>query len=150
MAAVGNPAPSLPTSDERLMAALSHFFGLIVALIVWATQKDKSRFVRFQSLQAVAFDVLFMLLWALFFGCYFAFMAVSMVAMMVLGVSATSDPSSLEWLFLFPSLFPLMMVCVVPFFFLFFLARIIAAAQTLQGKDFRYPWLAERVEKFME
>jgi len=31
------------TSDERVMAALSHFFGLIAAVIVWATQKDRSR-----------------------------------------------------------------------------------------------------------
>ena len=50
------------TSDERVMAALAHFFGLIAALIVWVLNKDKSRFVRFQALQALALDGLWMVL----------------------------------------------------------------------------------------
>ena len=38
------------SSDDRIMAALAHFLGLFGALIIWATQKDKSRFVKFQAL----------------------------------------------------------------------------------------------------
>ena len=46
--------------EERLMAALSHFFGMLVALVIWITQKDKSNFVRFQALQAVGLDAILM------------------------------------------------------------------------------------------
>ncbi len=143
------PQTLSPSSDERLMAAISHFFGLVVALIVWATQKDKSRFVRFQALQAAAFDVLFLLLWFVIVGCYMAFMAFSMFGAMMFGSSMASDPST-QWIFLMPSLFPMGILCIFPFILLLFVARIVAAVQTFQGKDFRYPWLAERVEKFLE
>lgn len=49
------------TSDERLMAMLSHlsilFGGIILPIILWATQKDKSRFVRYHALQAIFFHI---------------------------------------------------------------------------------------------
>ena len=50
-----------PTSDERLLALLSHLSvfmgGIILPLIIWATQKDKSKFVRFHSLQAIFYQL---------------------------------------------------------------------------------------------
>ncbi len=63
----------MPTKDERIMAALSHLgvnipgTGLIITVIIWATQKEKSRFVAFQSLQALAFQVFGMLYHTVFF-----------------------------------------------------------------------------------
>ncbi len=38
------------------MATLAYFFGMIRALIVCAIQKDRSRFVKFHPLQALAFE----------------------------------------------------------------------------------------------
>lgn len=52
---------SMPTSDERTMALLSHLSlilgGILLPLIIWATQKDKSKFVRFHSLQSIFFHL---------------------------------------------------------------------------------------------
>ena len=52
-----------PTSDERLLAMLSHLSiflgGIILPIILWATQKDKSKFVRFHSLQAIFYHLAF-------------------------------------------------------------------------------------------
>jgi len=49
------------TSDEKLMAMLSHlsvlFGGMILPIILWAVQKDKSKFVRYHSLQAIFFHI---------------------------------------------------------------------------------------------
>lgn len=49
------------TSDEKLMAMLSHlsilFGGIILPIILWATQKDKSKFVKYHSLQAIFFHI---------------------------------------------------------------------------------------------
>ncbi len=52
-----------PTSDERLLAMLSHLSiflgGIILPIILWATQKDKSKFVSFHSLQAIFYHLAF-------------------------------------------------------------------------------------------
>lgn len=49
------------TQDERMLAMFAHlsmFFGsLIIPLIFWAINKDKSKFVTFHSLQALFFHI---------------------------------------------------------------------------------------------
>jgi uncharacterized Tic20 family protein len=55
--------PAAVNSDERLLGLFSHlsffFGGIILPLIFWATNKDKSRFVTFHSLQALFFHIAF-------------------------------------------------------------------------------------------
>jgi len=52
---------SIPSNEERLISLLSHlsifFGGLIVPIVLWAIYKEKSRFVRFQSLQTIFFHL---------------------------------------------------------------------------------------------
>lgn len=54
-------SPEEITSDDRLLGMLCHlsFFlgGILLPLIIWAVQKDKSKFVRFHSLQAIFFHI---------------------------------------------------------------------------------------------
>ncbi len=54
------------SNEERLLALFSHlsiFFGsIVVPLIFWAIHKDKSRFVRFHSLQALFFHLTYLVL----------------------------------------------------------------------------------------
>ena len=69
--------PPLSEQDERLMSGLSHLFGWLIALIIWATQRERSEFVRFQTLQAIAFDVVMIVV-------IFVLMFCSMCAMFVL------------------------------------------------------------------
>lgn len=49
------------TSDERLFGLLSHLSifigGIVLPIIIWATQKEKSKFVKFHSLQAIFFQL---------------------------------------------------------------------------------------------
>jgi len=49
------------SNDEKLISLLSHlsiFFGsLIVPIVLWAVYKDKSQYVRFQSLQTIFFQL---------------------------------------------------------------------------------------------
>ncbi len=138
------------TSDERVMAGISHFFGLIAALIVWATQKDKSRFVRFQALQALAFDMVFMLVYMLFMMGFVGIMFVAILAIAVSTArSASGDP-------LFPGmligmLMPFgMLACVMPPAVLAMLIRIVAALSVATGHNFRYPLIASRVDAFLK
>jgi len=49
------------SSDEKLLGMLAHLSiflgGIILPIILWATQKDKSQFVRFHSLQAIFYHI---------------------------------------------------------------------------------------------
>lgn len=54
------------TSEERLMAMLSHlsllFGGIVLPIILWATQKDKSRFIRYHALQSIFFQIAYIVI----------------------------------------------------------------------------------------
>jgi len=141
-----------PTSDERILAAISHFFGFLVALIVWATQKDKSRFVRFQSIQAMAFDLMITIIIFLTIGCMMV-MIFGSVALGVGGIALTTsqnDPAAgpAGVFIALMSAVPILIPCIIfPLMAIIFVARLIATIQTFQGKDFHYPWLGTLVER---
>ena len=143
-------APPVVTSDERLLAAVAHLFGLLVALIVWATQKEKSLFVRFQAVQAIAFNGIVMLASMALSGC----LGVLMVLAMVVGVTfieTQAAPGEMDWLFLFqPLLIFVFFILWMPVSLLLTVVRIVAAWSVFRGKDFRYPWLGRQVEKFLQ
>lgn len=139
------------TSDERLMAAVSHLLGMVVALTVWATQRERSRFVRFQSIQALAFDGALMLVSTVIFFCLFAVMMLGMLGSMA---AAFNDPTSMDSIgvmFLFPSLTPfLVFACAFPLSFTVLVVRMYAAFSILNGRDFRYPIIGKWTESFLE
>ncbi len=56
-----------PSNDERTMAALAHasivlnstgLIGLVAVAVIWATQRERSAYVRGHALQALAYQVL--------------------------------------------------------------------------------------------
>jgi len=55
--------PTRPTPDERVTAALAHaatllpMMGALASIVIWATQKDRSRYVAFQALQAAVYQI---------------------------------------------------------------------------------------------
>ena len=147
--------PLAPTSDESIMAAISHFFGFLVALIVWVTQKDKSRFVRFQAIQALAFDLLVSVITFLLVGCLMALTFGAMtVGMSGMAFTVNQNEPSTGLVSLFITLMtavPFLIPCIVfPLTGIVFVARLIASIQTFQGQDFRYPWLGKWVERYLE
>jgi uncharacterized Tic20 family protein len=138
-----------PTSDERMMGALAHFFGAIAALIVWVTQKDKSRFVRFQAAQAMAFDFAVMLLMGVVFFCLFGAMFIGMFGTMAVALNSTAPENVIPFP-IFPFMLPsLMFTCVLPFSLAFLIARVVAVVSVLSGNNFHYPFLGAKVEGFL-
>jgi uncharacterized protein len=144
-----------PTQDERVMAVLAQisvlvpFLGVIAPIVIWVTQKDKSRYVEFQSLQAIAFQLTMILAWFIGMGCYMC----SFFSMFL----AIPLASSLES---FQSISPLFGVTMfIPFIvfglvfaggFLFILYGIVAAVMAFQGRPFRYAIIGRRVERFLQ
>jgi uncharacterized protein len=134
--------------DERLLAALAHASallstaGLIVPLIIWLTQKERSRFVAVQSLQALVFQASFQLLWLLIFGCYFLFFMGTITSIMIFPENQIPIYPGM----ILPLHFSVMAVGLIGGLG-FLVYAIFAAAEAYQGRNFRYPVIGRYVEK---
>ncbi len=137
------------SSDDRVMAALAHFFGLFGALIIWATQKDKSRFVKFQALQSLAFGGLLTIAMMLATFCMFGVMILGMLGTVLAASQTSGSPGSLPSFEMAAMLWPMSFLCIMPVSFAAALVQIIAAISVATGHNWRYPIIAQRVEVFM-
>ena len=88
-----------PTSDEKVLAALAHasvlfaFFGPVGPTLIWAFQRNKSKYVRFHALQAMGYQAL--TFWAWFIGIFFAVFGGIVISIIIAAVSniETTDMS---------------------------------------------------------
>ena len=132
------------------MGALAHFFGMLAALIVWALQKDKSRFVKFQALQALLFDFTVAILFGILFGCLFLLAMLGMSGSMFFFMSKASSSSDIVPLFFLPFLFQsTVFACIFPISLVLTVIRLVAALSVLNGREFRYPVLGRWLENFL-
>jgi uncharacterized Tic20 family protein len=145
---------SMPSQDERITAALSHvsailpIWGLIVPIIIWATQREKSAYVRFQSLQALVFQVLMVLAAIVGWGGYIlSFLGV----FAFISFSTPSRGDEVPPLFLVSFFIPF---CILGMMliggFALILYSLIGSVMTLQGKDFHYFIIGSRLERFLQ
>jgi len=122
------------TQDEKTLAALAHgsivlglvsggVGGIIAALVIWITYKERSAYVAFQSLQAMVFQGL-TLVAAFLVGLVWA--VVGALSAIVIG------------LLLIPAAIVVSFVPVALFFY-----GLYAAYATYQGRDFEYWLLAD-------
>ena len=58
------------------MAALAHAgifvptIGIVIPIVIWVTQKGKSRYVTFQAFQALVYQALLFIIWIAGMACY--------------------------------------------------------------------------------
>ena len=142
-----------PTQDERLMAALGHgaiilpIWGLMLAALIWVTQREKSAYVRRQGAQALAWHVLQVAVTLVGFACY----TLSIFGTVFLGVTgAVAGDGEVPFFPLFPIIPFLTMGLIFLIMLAFIMVGVVAAVQTLQGHDFRYPLLGPRVDAFLD
>ena len=145
---------SIPSQNDKITAALGHIsvllplIGLIVPIIIWVTQKEKSKYVSLQALQAIAYHLVMIFAYFIGMGCYM----ISFFSTFLAIPFANETPG--------PSASPLLMVgFIIPFLVfgaifiggaIFILYGIVAAVMTLQGKDFRYFIIGNRVASFLD
>jgi uncharacterized protein len=125
---VGTSAETMSAQDERtwsIIAHLSVLAGLVGlmpfgALIVWLLYKDRSERVRFHALQALWYQIA----WVVILVAYTFISAV--LSIVIIGIFM---------FFLLPilALIPLVHGCY-------------AAYQVSQGVEYRYPYIADRIE----
>lgn len=156
------------------MAALGHAviiwpgMGVIAPLVIWATQRKKSRFVAFQAVQAAVYHMTLILGGVLCGVCYLFSYFGMMVASMVIPLSmffglpqSGPPPDELPREVLIPILLGFLgtMLFYVVIFGLLFLGLAVwaayigyglyAAVANLQGKDFRYVVIGPRLERYL-
>ena len=132
--------------EDRVVAAVSHstcvllFLGLLTPITVWLTQHERSRFLRFQAMQAAIYQALGLI-------GYFTFMLLDIVLVFgMFGAALVSGPGgSSSGL---PAWLPVIMLaflCVMGSFALgiplYHLFGFLGSVGVLRGRNFRYPIL---------
>lgn len=133
------------SAEERLLAALAHGsvilqgLGLLVGVLVYITQREKSRFAAFQALQAAVYQLIMMLfviaMWVLWSLCY----ALSFIP--IIGLPEGAEPPLIFWLGLGSMFIPLAVMLVLGLYGLW------GALRTWQGREFRYAVVGNWLER---
>ena len=147
-----------PTQDDRIMAALSHitvilpFLGVVAPIIIWVTQKEKSQYVAFQALQALAYQLSLIIFYFVGMACYMCSFFGTFLGMVPLTATSPEEPNPV-------AVAGFMLTFFIPFavFGLMFLGMIgyiiyglVAAVMVVQGKDFRYVFIGNRLERYLQ
>ncbi len=144
-----------PNQDERVMAALANisailpFMGVFAPIVIWVTQKDKSQYVAFQSLQALVYQLTMIVAWIIGMGCY---MCSFFGTFLTIPFSSTAKMSPATDPLFFISFFIPFLIFGAIFLggFLFIIYGVVGAVMAFQGKPFRYIIIGRRVEHFMQ
>ncbi len=138
----------LPTTEERLLAAVAHAaalltgLGVLAPLLVWSAQRGKSRYVTFQALQALGYQVLLPvlgLLAALVVGL------LDVIAIFILGLVSGGMAYEVSRAILFGLQFAFLAILLF-IVVLLALLGLLGGLFCLFGKNFRYPWLGSWLE----
>lgn len=141
-------APSI-SQEIRLLAAISHAavlftnIGFIIPIVIYVTQKKKSSYLGFQALQALIWQIAMCVFTILTSSCM-----VGSILIPVLLTTASQNESFVG--FSGGGIFIAMMISVFLMIFgnlAFMIYGIIGAVMTYQGKDFRYVFIGNRIEK---
>jgi uncharacterized Tic20 family protein len=147
---------SIPSQNDKIMAALAHisavlpFMGVIAPIVIWATQKDKSEYVAFQALQAVAYQLLMIFAWFVGMGCYMLSFFSMFLGIPLAGANGGRVDPSIAPLFALGFMIPFVIFgAIFVGGALFVIYGIIGAVQVFQGKDFRYAIIGNRLMNYL-
>ena len=136
------------STENRLLAALAHGsvfaqgIGILVGVLVYITQRDRSCYAAFQALQAAVYQLInfiivigLWLVWGLFYG-------LSMIPLIQqANTNPDAAPPAIFWISLVSMVIPLFYMVLVGLYGLW------GALRTWQGKDFRYLLIGGWLEK---
>ena len=140
--------------EDQVAAAVAHatciipLFGTLTPLILWITQKDRGGFIRFQTLQALVYQVLGMAAYIGLLAAYMVFFF-GMMGFTILSAQTLESDSSEALIAMLAFLLPVACIFVVlmlggPVYHLF---GFIAGVRVLRGGDYNYPLLGRYLRK---
>ncbi len=133
-------------TEKKLMSLLSHLsilipnVGVLAPVIIWLTNKEKSRFVRFNALQAIFFQLIFLALMMVFMFVGIILVLVA-IAIPWTNLSSNAEPGIL---FLLSMIF---MFMYFPLWLIFSIYAVVASLKSFKGKIFRYAIIGRIIEK---
>jgi uncharacterized Tic20 family protein len=140
------PDPNTLQGDEKMLALFSHLSlflgGIILPVIFWATNRDKSKFVTFHALQALWFHIAYIAV-LLFF--IFAFVIILVIGGIGLGALAGATGSGKEM--------PVLMIIFMIAFYIGLFAIIFGCIgysiymgiKSYKGEMVMYPFIGKKV-----
>ncbi len=137
-----------PTQDERIMAAIAHAsivaggLGIVAAVVIWLTQKEKSSYVRFQGLQATVYQFAGIVASTLVWVCWGCFYALSFIPMVRDPQAFEAAPPPVFWISLASMVIPLVVMAV------WWIYGVYGGWRTLQGRDFQYVGLGSTLRRY--
>lgn len=135
---------SIANDNERLLSLLSHlgsiFGGIFLPLIIWATQKDISVFVRFNSLQALFFQLAYTVV-ILFISVIY----IAVVFIITAGTITSNNPEDFAVLNILMAVG--LIVIIFGSIFIFFGYSIYIGIKSYQGEIKKYPIIGNIIYK---
>jgi uncharacterized Tic20 family protein len=136
------------STENRLLAALAHGsvvtqgLGILVGVVVYITQREKSRYAAFQGLQAAVYQLVNLIIvigmwvvWGFFYG-------LSILSLIKLEeTNPDAAPPAIFWIAMISMVIPLIYMVLVGLYGLW------GALRTWQGKDFKYLIIGSWLEK---
>ena len=138
-----------PNRDERTMAGLAHAsvvifgMGIIASVVLWASEKERSRYVAYQALQATVYHIVGFVIFMAGMMCWLLLYFASFIPLMA---SATQGSDEVPAVFI---LSMLLMVFPLIFMGLWIIGGLWGAARAFQGHDFRYLVVGDQVDRWM-
>ena len=149
------PTPLTEEGEDRFLAAIAHstaiitLWGILFPALVWASEKERSPFLRFQALQAAIFQAIGTLAYFIGTGLYMLLVFGMMAVLMIGGRAATPEATIPA-----AALIALPVLCLAfvglllgP---LYFILASWAALRILRGRDYRYPVLGNFLARRQE
>jgi uncharacterized Tic20 family protein len=135
-----------PSTEDRVWAVISHLssllfgMGILLPIIGWADQRRKSNFASFQCLQALGYQSLGFTVWVLSYLVIVILASIILLIITSLGNgNAVSPLGTISFT-----------VVLLGFLALYLVLPIIAAVACALGKDFRYPFMGDRLARYLE
>jgi uncharacterized Tic20 family protein len=134
--------------ENRLLAALAHGsvaaqgVGILVGILVFITQREKSRYAAFQALQAALYQLISFIIMIILWVIWGVLYGLSMIPLIIQAeTNPDAAPPVIFWIAMLSMVIPFIYMIVVGMYGLW------GGIRTWQGKDFRYFILGGMLEK---
>ncbi len=127
-----------PSREECMMAMIAHASvvifgpGILVGVLIWLTQKEKSSYASNHGLQAALFQLLGMILTMVLWVVWGIFYALTWIPLMKNPEQFEAAPPPIFWIGMASMVVPLIFMLVWTLYGLW------GALKTLRGREFRY------------
>lgn len=136
------------SAETRLLAALAHGsvvaqgIGILVGIIVYINQREKSRYVAYQGLQAAVYQLINLIITVVLWLAWGVLYGLSMIPLIMQAeTNPDAAPPAIFWVSMILMVIPLVYMVLVGLYGLW------GAVRTWQGKDFKYLLLGNWLEK---